>query len=940
MIEEALRRQLQPVVNRRRRLHLAWRLSIYWFVAGLAGMGLLGANWLWGWRSPLALAALCVAAVLATILAIYRSRRMQPDYSAIARKIEQQNPDLQALLLAAIEQEPEGSDGKFGYLQKEVIGEALVHAIDHDWVETISTERLVLAGFGRIAALLFLVVVLSQIWPSTSVLIEGDAGVLAARGYRITVTPGDTTVESGAPVVILARFEGRVPPEAKLLIDPADGQQEQITLSRNLDDPVFGGVIPQVTSELLYHIEYAGRRTRDYVVSVYDHPELVRADAKIVYPSYTKLAERVIEDTRQISVIEGSQVTLTFTVSKPVTSARLVPRAGIALGLTLDDEFPNVLAVSTTAVDSQRYELHMVDAQGRANKMPPRFTIDVHENLPPQLTPVFPNRDIAASPLEELTLEAQVSDDYGVTAYGISYTLGGAQSRDIVLGESVAGFDPAREPAAIKEKQQILHVLALEELNAQPDQLLTYHFWADDIGPGGKTRRTSSDMYFAEIRHFEEIFRESQSFQDRSSEQQREGDQQPGQRTEQLVRLQKQIINATWNLKRQGAPAGVDEYRQDVDVIRQSQADALQQAQSAQAAAEDPPAIRAWQGATEHMQTSLGHLTEATESASTTELTPALAAEQSAYQELLKLRQREHSIARGRGDSQSGSRASARSERQLEQLELRARRDRYETQRLARSQDQAAQSEDVQVLNRLGDLARRQNEMSDKLREAEAALRQARNEQQRQEALRELRRLRDEQLQALRDVDELQQRMERPENRRRMAEARDRLADSRSRIRQSAEELEQGMVSRAITSATRAQRQLDQMRDEFRRSTSGRFVEEMRNMREQAQQLDQRQQEIADEIRQQVDSRQKKLTGPNVNRELADRIDRQRTGTEELIDQMKNVSEQAETSEPLLSKELYDTLRQASTENLDRALETTGELLRRNFLPQAQQIER
>jgi hypothetical protein len=89
--------------------------------------------------------------------------------------------------------------------------------------------------------------------------------------------------------------------------------------------------------------------------------------------------------------------------------------------------------------------------------------------------------------------------------------------------------------------------------------------------------------------------------------------------------------------------------------------------------------------------------------------------------------------------------------------------------------------------------------MSNKLKETQVALRQAQNEEQRQEIRRELKRLREEQLEALRDVDELQQRMERPENRRRMAEARERLDQSRSRIRQSAEELERGMVSRAVT---------------------------------------------------------------------------------------------------------------------------------------------
>ncbi len=931
MIEKALRKRLRPIVKRRRRLYLAWKLSVYWLVSGLIGVGLIGADWLWGWSSPIANWALCISTVLATVLALYKFSHMHPDYRAVARNIEQQHPDMQALLLAAIEQEPEGLGGQLGYLQERVIGEALRHATKHDWLRSVSSKSLLLAHFGGIAALSIIIMALLQLLPSFPSLFTIDRGVLTGRDYNITISPGDTTVELGTAVVILARFEGRVPPEAKLWIGPSEKDKQQITLTKNLDDPVFGGLIPEVNNNLLYHIEYAGRRTRDYRISAYEHPALQRADAKIVYPSYTKLPEKVIKNTRQISVIEGSEVALTFTLNKPVTTAQLIAKDKSTLDLSVDDESANggnIYTTSITATQSQRYELHLADAQGLTNKMPPRFVIDVHKNLPPELKPIFPNRDVLASPLEELSLEAEVSDDYGVTGYGLSYTFAGTQSRDVTLGQS----------AVPKENQQIQHLLALEELNTQPDQLLTYYFWADDVGPDGKTRRTSSDMYFAEIRHFEEVFRESQSSQSQRSQNQQNSGQQQGQ---QLARLQKQIIIATWNIKQQATQSGgADSYKEDLDVVHESQADVLQQAQSVLTQAEDPSAIKALQEATKHMETSLEHLTEAVESASVTELTPALAAEQLAYQELLKLREREHQIARGRGSGRSNNGASARSEQQLQQLELRQREDRYETERLAQSQEQTTQREDLQVLSRLRELARRQNEMSNKLKETQVALRQARNEEQKQEIRRELKRLREEQLEVLRDVDELQQRMERPENRRRMAEAREQLGQSRSRIRQSAEELERGMVSRAITSATRAQRQLEQMRDEFQRRTSGQFTEQMRNMLDQAQQLDQRQKEIADEIEQQINSERKTLADSGVNREIAERVERQRKSTEELIDQMKNVSEQAETSEPLLSKKLYDTLRRASTDNVDRTLEATGELLRRNFLPQAQEIER
>ena len=60
------------------------------------------------------------------------------------------------------------------------------------------------------------------------------------------------------------------------------------------------------------------------------------------------------------------------------------------------------------------------------------------------------------------------------------------------------------------EKRVLDHLVPLEALGAEPDQLLSYYLWAEDIGPDGNPRRATSDMFFAEVRPFEEIFREGQ----------------------------------------------------------------------------------------------------------------------------------------------------------------------------------------------------------------------------------------------------------------------------------------------------------------------------------------------------------------------------------------------------------------------------------------------
>ncbi len=986
-------------------------LSLYWFLAAIFGIVIIASDRLWGWSSPVELGFLLILTAIATIYVFMKSGSLEPDYLKLARSIETHNPELKATLLTAIEQKPKELGGQLDYLQERVIGEALIHAREHNWVESIPQSRLYLAGISNVAAMILFLFVLAQFkMPVFSFLSPNNpASNVAKKDYEITVIPGDTNEELGTTVVILARFDGKLPDSAKLYAGPNEEDTQEIPFSKNLEDPIFGATISPISSDMVYHVEYDGNKTRNYKITTFQHPALEQADANIVFPVYTKLPSKEIKNTLMLnSVVEGSKVTLTFKLNKPVTTAQLVPKDGDALNLTVDTNNPTIFTTLIEPQESLRYNLKLVDSDGRANKAPPRFVINVVKNLPPNIKLKFPNRDIEASPLEELTLEAEVSDDYGVTAQGVSYILAGSQAKEIPVGEPIDG----------NKKESIEYVLPMENLQVQPNQLLSYYFWADDIGPDGKTRKTVSDLYFAEVRPFEQIYRENQSFMDQNQQQQqREQQDQNGmqndqQRQEQLVQLQKQIISATWNIKRQvdTTTNGVATAKDDITLIKDSQEDALEIARNggdestgqrgggsgltsgaggrggqsagrggrggrgggrggmtpqsggmnqisppspaaAQSASSDDPMEKAIQ----HMQNAVDHLQETLSTSTSEELLQALTSEQAAYQELLKLREQESEVGRDRsGQQQNNQNRSARSQQQLQQLQLRQRNDRYETQSQAQNQQQQQQNqqEDLQVLNRLRDLARRQSEMTNRLRETESALREAQNEEQRQQIQRELERLRQEQVQNLRDMDELQQRMDNQQNRERMSDSSQQLSQARERMQQTAEQMQQGQVSEAAANSTRAQSELEQMRDEFQRSTSGQFTQQMQDMRQQARELDEQQQQISQQMRQpqsgsqqgsQQSTReslqQNPLGQPGSNQQLADRLRQQREDMQNLLDQARQVSEQAEESEPLLSRRLYDTYRQASTANVDRALQTTEELLRRDFAPQAQTSE-
>jgi hypothetical protein len=362
-------------------------------------------------------------------------------------------------------------------------------------------------------------------------------------------------------------------------------------------------------------------------------------------------------------------------------------------------------------------------------------------------------------------------------------------------------------------------------------------------------------------------------------------------------------------------------------VVRDSQAQALEQAKAAMSRQQDPRTVALWSTAIRDMENALARLNRATNSPET--LKEALTAEQAAYQALLKLQEHEYQVARSRNRNQPSGGREQQMQRQLEQMDLTQSEDRYENQREAQRPQAPQLHEQLQVMNRLQELAKRQQDLNDRLKELQTALQEARTDEERAEIQRRLKRLQEEEQQALADVDELRQRMDRPENQSRMADQRRQLDQTREDVQRAAQAAAQGAASQALAAGTRAQRQLQQLHDEMRKENSSQFAEDLRQMRGQARELAQRQEEISRQMETNDASAHKSLSDAPNQPSLLQQLARQRDSLTNLVDHATEVSQQAENAEPLLSRQLYDTVRKFSQDTSKAVKESQEELLAR-----------
>ena len=934
-INPALFDKLKPVIRREQwRLVISF-LAITWIVLAIVGILVYALNrsaqsaldpflpsaWIW----------ISAMVGIGTLAAIGLAFFSMPSAETMAHRLEKEFPELDSVLLTAIEQTPDQTEG-LSFFQYDVIQKAIHHSFREKWASVVPGWKLFSSSLGAITGLVGVAAacIMLSLLPTpeadSSIHLFGDIKEPVKLDLTCNVQPGDTEVERGTNLLVLAEFAKDSPPEAALHYTNEEGEDRVIAMTKSLDDPVFAARILQVDQPLNYRVDFADESSEEFTVSVFEFPRLLRTDVQLDYPKYTNLPQKNLQDTRRFSAVVGTEAKLSFNLNKEVKSATLRPESEDGQPLTLSQNSKNPLLWQTDLVvnQSEKYRLHLVDQKQRENKSPPRLTVKALQNLPPEIKLIEPPNDVAVSAVEEVSLSAWVLDDFGVARTGLAWSIGGGEISELELASNQDG----------KKRHVVDHLLELEALQAAPDQLVSWHFWAEDTGPDGETRRTESDMFFAEVRRFEEIFFEAEGGQGQQQQQGQQGQQGPSaQQAMELAELQKEIINATWRIiRREKGPALTEAFDSDVELLAESQKSAITQVDELAENLNDELAKSLVDELKSIMNDSVDHLETAREKLSAEPLIKALRSQQLAWQTLLKMRARETQIQQSQQQQSSSSSSSQASrQRQLQQMELTDQEDRYEQERLAQEENEQTQQqqEDRQILSRLRELAQRQNDLNKRVKELQSALEEAETEQEKEELEKQLKRLEEEQEQVLRDTDELQERMEESPNQR--AEQKEQLEQARENVQRSSEALQQGDLSKAANEGTRAERELKELRDEFQKQTAGQFNEQMRQMRNQAQELQSEQEQLSEKIKNQdeEDSENNRLDGDDKRQQLVDGIKEGQKEVENLREQIKQTIEEADELEPLLADELYDTYRETEQSRPDRALEYSADAVRR-----------
>ena len=506
----------------------------------------------WTTRTPILLAAVIAIAVLALVAALiwaFRPARDFPSDTRVARFVEERVESLDDRLVSAA-QLASSSDplSTVGRLFTEDVARRVA---DVDPKGIVPAPTLRRAGVQAAGALLLAIAIVG--FGRGTIRQATDALTLRLFPSRVVlqVSPGSVRLPSGSPLTIEARLIGNAAPVgAQLLridagadLDSADWTATDMVAG---DGGTFTLPLESIEASFKYRVAAGAARSEIFDVRVARAPRVARVDVEYSYPPALRMPPRVEEDTGDIYAPAGTDVRIRVQTEGDAATGTMALTNGRAITLRREPPLrlaPLAQGVATLVSETVRviedgsYRIALADREGLTNPGDTEYFIRVLEDRPPEVHVIRPARDRAVTRLEEVEVEAEAEDDHGVDRLELVYAIRGGKERSVPLR-----IDAGR--TAVNGR----HTLYLEDLDVRPGDFVSYYVRARDVARGKRPSEVRSDIFFLEVKPFEQEFALARS--------QGAGAGGGSNRSiDDLVAAQKEIIVATWKLDRRSQAA-------------------------------------------------------------------------------------------------------------------------------------------------------------------------------------------------------------------------------------------------------------------------------------------------------------------------------------------------------------------------------------------------
>ena len=347
------------------------------------------------------------------------------------------------------------------------------------------------AGVASLAVLIWLIVAGPGYLGRGAALLWVGAPKDAAPLYDIRVTPGDAAVRRNEDQLVTADLVGLQTDKVRLFARYQSASKwEEVSMQPQQGGSGFQFLFAGLPEGVEYYVEAGPLHSKHFNLRVLDLPAIKQIKVTYHFPSWTGMPAAVDEHGGDLRAVEGTDAELQITTDRPV-------RDGV---LAVDDQQLKLSGgqgnVYSATVHMEKDGLYHVAAmeQGLSARLSGDYFIEAQKANPPEVHITRPGRDYRSSPIEEVTLAASASDEFGLGDVTLHYSVNGGPDKAVSL----------LKQKGLKQADGST-VIALEDYKLVPGDLVSFYATAKDAHAESHT-----DMFFIQADPFEREFSQSQ----------------------------------------------------------------------------------------------------------------------------------------------------------------------------------------------------------------------------------------------------------------------------------------------------------------------------------------------------------------------------------------------------------------------------------------------
>jgi hypothetical protein len=327
---------------------------------------------------------------------------------------------------------------------------------------------------------------------------------LPPANFSLSISPKKAVLLRGSNTAIYVKAKG-VPPEKVILYIKEEQQENYDSYTLRADS---GGTykyeIPSIRQSVVFYAEAPWYSesiiTPEGSIEVVDKPLIRSFSGKLVFPSYTKLAPKNIdEQNADIAALKGSYVNLQILSNKNLSASSIVlesERLGDSTTLKYDTSYIAMKVDGKKAYGSFKvsrsgsYSIKIKDVNGEFNTDPISYNITAMNDEFPSISLISPTTDVQVTEDALLPVRLSISDDYGFSGLKLFYRL-------VESGYTVPDkkFSSINIPLLTHDlSAEVPYIWDLNKIGIAPEDKYEYYFevYDNDIVSGPKSSRTQT----------------------------------------------------------------------------------------------------------------------------------------------------------------------------------------------------------------------------------------------------------------------------------------------------------------------------------------------------------------------------------------------------------------------------------------------------------------